>query len=305
MRPQVTLLELLSAGSKLLGQSFREWSQPAAGADHLVVIATTETGTKVAIKAGLEANVDAHVLRGLQSVAAPIPSLLAEGRIDNAGAPCFLTIMTFVEGALLADLTDGSAHLYLAPLLEAMRGVHEIATVDGAGPVLSVVNGSRLSWKTHLLGILTGEHPEFNWPAIATSPGVDGNVLRRALDLAITRVGSLPAMARYSLLHGDLNPHNVFVRDDQISGIIDWSYARFGDPLFDFARLRINPFVRSNPNAVDLYFSLLNLDRDERMREETYYLFNLVEYVNWYVLDDRPEGVAALMTLLSGILEIE
>ena len=36
-----------------------------------------------------------------------------------------------------------------------------------------------------------------------------------------------------TLIHGDLGPHHVLVRDDRVVGVIDWSDARIGDPAVD------------------------------------------------------------------------
>jgi len=38
-----------------------------------------------------------------------------------------------------------------------------------------------------------------------------------------------------SLIHGDLGPHHVVIRDDRVVGVIDWSDARVGDPAIDLA----------------------------------------------------------------------
>ncbi|NNG15944.1 MAG: phosphotransferase [Gemmatimonadales bacterium] len=39
--------------------------------------------------------------------------------------------------------------------------------------------------------------------------------------------------------HGDLHVEHVFIEGDQITGIIDWSEASQGDPLFDLATLTL------------------------------------------------------------------
>lgn len=40
-------------------------------------------------------------------------------------------------------------------------------------------------------------------------------------------------------IHGDLHIEQVFVDDDEVIGIIDWSEARQGDALFDLASLTL------------------------------------------------------------------
>lgn len=283
----------------MLGQRFLEWHEASAGADHLVVFATTESGREVVLKAGLEANVDAFILRLLEGYTVPIPRLLAVAPIDGV-EPYWLTVMTPAKGALLSESHEMSR--FLPQLVSAVQKVHGIATTKGAGPVLSVEEGTRLSWKDYLLGILQGKDPEFDWNEIAQHPEIDANGLHWAINGLIQRVESLPDLPRTFLLHGDLNPYNVFVQDDHISGIIDWSYARYGDPLFDFARLRMNPFIGEDQEATSAYFNLLGLSADEQIQEQTYYLFNLLEYINWSIQDHDTKRARKHLALLGGVI---
>jgi aminoglycoside phosphotransferase (APT) family kinase protein len=41
--------------------------------------------------------------------------------------------------------------------------------------------------------------------------------------------------------HGDLHIEHVFIAGDEITGIIDWSEASQGDPLYDLATLTLAP----------------------------------------------------------------
>jgi aminoglycoside phosphotransferase (APT) family kinase protein len=296
VKPELSVLHLIQQASRLLGHEVTAWQEAAAGADHLVVFARTDAGREVVLKAGLEANVDAFVLRRLAGRDVPTPRLLAEAPIDGGVEPYWLAVMTRAEGTLLAEVPE--AGRYLPGLMSAVHELHRVTAARGAGPVLEVERGAGRTWKDYLLGILTGAHPEFRWAEEAESPWVDATALGQSLDAMVLGIEALPDPPVLTLLHGDLNPYNVFVQDGQISGLIDWSYTRYGDPLFDFARVRMNPLVRSNPAATTAYFELLDLNREERAREQTYYLFNLLEYVNWYVQDHRPDGVRDHLTLL-------
>jgi aminoglycoside phosphotransferase (APT) family kinase protein len=40
-------------------------------------------------------------------------------------------------------------------------------------------------------------------------------------------------------IHGDLQPTHVFVEGERITGVIDWSEAGRGDPVFDLATLTL------------------------------------------------------------------
>ena len=45
------------------------------------------------------------------------------------------------------------------------------------------------------------------------------------------------------LLHADLGPEHLLVRDSRLVGVIDWGDARVGDPALDYAWLLNGPFA--------------------------------------------------------------
>ena len=47
---------------------------------------------------------------------------------------------------------------------------------------------------------------------------------------------------RPSLVHADLGPAHLLVRDGRLAGVIDWGDARIGDPAIDYAWLLNVPF---------------------------------------------------------------
>jgi aminoglycoside phosphotransferase (APT) family kinase protein len=72
-------------------------------------------------------------------------------------------------------------------------------------------------------------------------PLVDSDERRRAQQLFAeveTLVGFEPA-----LLHADLGPDHLRVRDGRLVGVIDWGDARVGDPALDYAWLLNGPFA--------------------------------------------------------------
>ena len=66
----------------------------------------------------------------------------------------------------------------------------------------------------------------------------DERDLARALFAEVeTLTGFAPA-----LVHADLGPEHVLVRDERLVGVIDWADARVGDPAIDYAWLLNGPF---------------------------------------------------------------
>ena len=72
-------------------------------------------------------------------------------------------------------------------------------------------------------------------------PLLDPDLRRRARRLfgeAETLVGFEPA-----LLHADLGPDHLLVREGRLAGVIDWGDTRVGDPALDYAWLLNGPFA--------------------------------------------------------------
>jgi aminoglycoside phosphotransferase (APT) family kinase protein len=67
----------------------------------------------------------------------------------------------------------------------------------------------------------------------------DGRVrARRLFGEVETLVGFNP-----SLIHADLGPEHLLVRDGRLAGVIDWGDMRVGDPALDYAWLLTGPFA--------------------------------------------------------------
>lgn len=56
------------------------------------------------------------------------------------------------------------------------------------------------------------------------------NIERKKVDKAFSQT-------RPTLLHGDLIMHNLLTDLHQLTGILDWEYAQYGDPFYDLARV--------------------------------------------------------------------
>jgi len=303
MKPHIDLAIVLQQASVLLGEPLADARAAELGADHLVVFATAPGCGRVVIKVGEDATTDAYVLDQLRDIPALVPQPLACGIIVAERQSYPAVVMTRVAGVDLATVPE--QHRYLPELVAQLCLVHRLTTAGAAGTVRDVVQGcAPASWKTYLRDILGGRNKEFDWENLYRSPLVDAKILRRAVMQLGEELEELPDTRRYHLLHGDLNPANVLVAGGRLAGIIDWSYARYGDPLFDFARLRMNPFVRRSPEATEAYFALLDLSAEERAREDFYFRFNLVEYVHWYIQSQAVDRVREHIALLAELISL-
>jgi aminoglycoside phosphotransferase (APT) family kinase protein len=86
-----------------------------------------------------------------------------------------------------------------------------------------------------------------------------------------TLVGFSPA-----LLHADLGPGHLLVRDDRLAGVIDWGDARLGDPALDYAWALNGPFA---------YW---DVDPDLRRRAEFYHRLGPWYEAHYGLFTDQP-----------------
>lgn len=75
-----------------------------------------------------------------------------------------------------------------------------------------------------------------------------------------------------SLLHGDLNDHNIFQRDGVVTDIIDWEDAMIGDPVFELASWATFHRPEEHDILIDEYYKFSLRPGDFYFRFWTYYL---------------------------------
>lgn len=78
-------------------------------------------------------------------------------------------------------------------------------------------------------------HTFFNWQAIFALPFVD----KTFTDYVAERMEYYAKFGTHEqeLMHGDFGNENVFIKDGNITGIIDWEKSRYGDHFLDVGRV--------------------------------------------------------------------
>jgi aminoglycoside phosphotransferase (APT) family kinase protein len=116
-------------------------------------------------------------------------------------------------------------------------------------------------------------------------PLLDGSESTRAEAL----LGSALALTfEPALVHGDLGPEHLLHRGDELTGVIDWSDARVGDPAIDFAWLL---YGTAPPFAKALLSAYGQADRALRARALVFHRLGPWHEVLFGLDEDRPELV--------------
>jgi aminoglycoside phosphotransferase (APT) family kinase protein len=93
-----------------------------------------------------------------------------------------------------------------------------------------------------------------------------------------------------ALVHADLGPEHMLVRDGRLVGVIDWGDARIGDPALDYSWLLHGPF----PDWV--------VDGDLKRRARFYHRLAPFYSVHYGVFTNQPDYVEQALARLSSRL---
>lgn len=192
--------------------------------------------------AAKEAALLAHV-RGLVRA----PEVLAKGELELpvAGEPAERPwlLLSWVPGRALSEALGaldedglGRAGSSVGGALARLHGCArpELGFLDASLDVPSPMGSLRETWR-HYLGGLLREGPAVERLDATRRRALQDYVLQHADELE-------PLEGRWSLLHADCKPTNVFVDDSgALTGLLDWEFAWSGPPLFDLGQMLRTP----------------------------------------------------------------
>ncbi len=176
---------------------------------------------------------EAWLIPRLFAAGVPVPEVMAAGRQDDEEG----LLMRFVEGDVLAAAeprTDAMWHAAGA----ALREVHEVDIGLAGQPVGMIVHGG----VEPSGGGLGAWHLEsairHGYELAAAQPDLAIDVDRCA-GVVAAAAPMFDAQPR-AVVHADANPWNVLVTPDGGRATwIDWEFAWWSDPLYDFVRLML------------------------------------------------------------------
>ena len=206
-----------------------ECRTPEGHARRLVVkfvVDQSEYSTRNAV-----AHFHALQLARVHGIPVPEPVFLDEtGKV--LGAPGLVT--GFIEGKQIADpeYYFGWAKAQGQMLLR----IHAIRPQDEYQPKLFDGNLQTLYFL------------EDDWPERLAEHPLTADIMNAVESLQSSLVSVPPVLVHLDYWHG-----NVLWQDDQISAIVDWDFAGYGDPAIDVAYFRMNMYLRGIKAAADIF----------------------------------------------------
>jgi hygromycin-B 4-O-kinase len=179
---------------------------------------------------------DDYAWRHFASPSLPIPRIVATGTRENTA----WAISERMAGRTLNDCTPAVRRAVLPALLDTLDAIGQVdvSRSDGYGDWDGTGRGRFASWIDFLASAIDN-HPDgfyTNWHEYFETSFLErdlyGAVYRQMLQLA----EQIPDQR--ALVHNDYQLENVLTDGQQITGVIDWANALYGDPLYDVAWLR-------------------------------------------------------------------
>jgi hygromycin-B 4-O-kinase len=159
----------------------------------------------------------------------PIPEIIGIGPIDHH----FFCISEKMPGVTLQDLGPEELPAVLEPTARVLHAIAEsdLGGMSGFGPFGPNGAGEYESWR-HFLNSIARD-PRYDWAYVRRV--LCANEVEPLLDRLSGLVEYCPE--KRGLVHGDFGSNNVLTRGSGITGVVDWSEASIGDPLYDLANI--------------------------------------------------------------------
>ena len=164
----------------------------------------------------------------------PIPRVLHIGSVEDWN----YAISERVPGKPLVQHTWEENEQLVPQLIEVIHAIHEtnISDTHGYGLFDDQEVGMCANWQEHLLRIKE-EEPEWEffgkWHALFETTFLERDVFTFVFQDMVKLLDYCPR-ERY-LVHGGPSFGNVIAHEGQITGVIDWLDARYGDFVYDVA----------------------------------------------------------------------
>lgn len=252
---------------------------PPQGMSSKVFFIKRANGEEYAVKYGKDAirDVPALELIAKSKIDIPIPHLYKHFVFEETP----VIILERIKYPLLESVTSTEMGKYIPAMIESLNSIHSIKSSKSG--TLTELPKTR-PWKEMLLSTFTGE--DFDWNEIANRKGLDRElVLESVKKITDTIKKTEFAFSDYSLLHTDFNQRNLFVNTStyKVTGIIDWEDVMYGDPVFDFARIRMLIWhFDLGDEAIRMYYEMMNYSDRQLKLEDLYWLYRVIQYLAWY-----------------------
>jgi hygromycin-B 4-O-kinase len=261
------------------GSLLEDIEPPPQGMSNSVFFIKFSNGTDCAVKYGTNAMKDVPALELIakKQINIPIPALIASFVFEDIP----VILLQRINFPLLESVPVKEMSKYGPSMVRNLKELHKIKS-ESPGLLANKKDGE--TWKGMMLSIFDGG--DIDWKEVAGRDSLDGGLVLTSVEKIKKKIEHTAFnLKEYSLLHTDFNQRNLFVdpKSHEISGIVDWEDAMFGDPIYDFARVRMYLWhFNFSETAIHDYYDLMNFSADQKKLEDLYWLSRVIQYLAWY-----------------------
>jgi hygromycin-B 4-O-kinase len=261
------------------GSPLEDVEMPPQGMSSSVFFIKLSNGTECAVKYGTNAMKDVPALELItkKHINIPVPALIASFIFEDVP----VIILKRINFPLLESVPVEEMPKYVPSMIRNLKELHKIKSEN---PGLLVHKNDGETWKGMMLSIFDGS--DIDWSEVSKRGSLDGKLILASVDKIKRKIeNTVFDLNEYSLLHTDFNQRNLFVDPEhhEISGIVDWEDAMFGDPIYDFARVRMYLWhFNFSEKSISDYYNLVNFSADQKKLEDLYWLSRVIQYLAWY-----------------------
>ncbi len=223
---------------KATGSELVKRERIIAGEVNEVYDVTTESNQKVIVRISRQGSqnfeTEERVIRLALMAGVPAPKVLLIEQISSGSENPTFCVEEKIEGKPLTSLINTLESGVLKSIISESGGIlskiHSI-TVDNFGHLDGTV--SFKTWQDYIFSI---EERRAKIIAAGKQVKIESGLIDKAFRL-LRENKQMFQIQKPKLLHGDFSPKHLLVKDNHITGVIDFESAKGGDPVRDFAWL--------------------------------------------------------------------
>lgn len=242
--------------------------QPLKGGEVSQVFSFSAGGERYVVRFAHPVMLDAFEKESMigRRVSVRVPEIVRMGRTQEHS----YAVSPFCPGTPVNQLEDpGSVTPSLIRTLDAIHQTDLRGWRAGYGHFDGRGVGRAPTWRDHLVKVGEQEPGGFFglWHRLFTDSFLEKDVFDDVHQRMLSLLPTVPE--RRFLVHGDYGFDNVLAQDDEITAVLDWANALYGDFLYDVARLRFFDLKRDYAELFREHYASQDRvpeDYDERLR---------------------------------------
>lgn len=177
---------------------------------------------------------EAFIYENFVSPAIPFAPIVKVGRMGELS----YVISERMPGRELGTLSRDGYYETLPSNMQTLYAIHQVDVADWGGyGVFDVTGrGAVSSWRGFIAGVMAEQSLDSfygKWHTLFETTFLERDFFERVYDHMMRLLEFCPE-ERY-LVHGDYDYNNVLAEDGQVTAVLDWEHAKYGDFVYDIA----------------------------------------------------------------------